>query len=113
MLGLMLETSVHRRPGGRSARVREAVLEATLATLAEVGVEKLAIAEVARRADVHETSIYRRWKTRENLITDALLNYSEQHLPIPDTGSLRGDLTAFGAELATYLATPMGRALVQ
>ncbi len=107
------ETAIQRRPGGRSARVREAVLDATLALVAEVGIEKLSIAAVAARADVHETSVYRRWKTRENLIIDALLNYSEQHLPIPDTGSLRGDLSRFGATLATYLATPMGRALVQ
>src|SRR6202042_3362953 len=43
---------------------------------------------------------------------DALLNFSEQQLPIPDTGSLREDLAAFAAELAAYLATPLGRALL-
>jgi AcrR family transcriptional regulator len=107
------ETEVRRRPGGRSARIRQSVLDATLATVAEVGVEKLSVADVATRAAVHETSIYRRWRTRENLIIDALLNYSERHLPIPDTGSLRGDLVDFGVELVAYLATPLGRALAQ
>ena len=62
---------------------------------------------------MHETSIRRRWGTRENLICDALLNYSEVHLPIPDTGSIREDLAAFASELAAYLATPLGRALLQ
>jgi AcrR family transcriptional regulator len=93
--------------------VRQSVLEATLQALAEVGVEKLSVADVAGRAGVHETSIYRRWGTRENLITEALLGYSEQKLPIPDTGSLREDLVAFGDELVAYLATPLGRALAR
>jgi AcrR family transcriptional regulator len=107
------ELAIRRRPGGRSARVREAVLDATLRALAEVGAERLSVADVADRAGVHETSIYRRWRTRENLVTDALLNFSEQQLPIPDTGSLRGDLATFAAELAAYLQTPLGRALVR
>lgn len=112
-LSMSSDPEIRRRPGGRSARVRQAVLDAALQAVAEAGIEKLSIADVAARADVHETSIYRRWKTKENLSTDALLNYSEQHLPIPDTGSLRGDLIAFGNELAAYLATPLGRALAQ
>jgi AcrR family transcriptional regulator len=74
--------------------------------------DRLTVADVAERAGVHETSIRRRWRTRENLICDALLNYSEQYLPIPDTGSLRGDLVAFASELAAYLTTPLGRALL-
>jgi AcrR family transcriptional regulator len=107
------DTLVRRRPGGRSARVRRSVVSATLQTLADVGAEKLTVATVAARAGVHETSIYRRWGTREKLITDALLSYSEQLLPVPDTGSLPGDLVAFAGEVAAYLATPLGRALAQ
>jgi AcrR family transcriptional regulator len=108
----MTEVAVRRRPGGRSARVRQRVLDATLELLGESGWDRLTVAEVARRAGVHETSIRRRWRTKENLICDALLNYSEQHLPIPDTGSLREDLAAFARELAAYLATPLGAALL-
>ncbi len=108
----MAEAAVRSRPGGRSARVRESVLDATLAMLADRGLDKLTIADIAERAGVHETSIRRRWRTRENLICDALLNYSEVHLPIPDTGSLREDLAVFASELAAYLTTPLGRALL-
>jgi AcrR family transcriptional regulator len=108
----MSETAVRRRPGGRSARVREAVLDATLATLGEGGLERLAVAEVAERAGVHETSIRRRWHTKENLICDALLNHSEQQLPVPDTGSIREDLAAFASELAAFNETPLGNALL-
>ncbi len=108
----MTETAVRRRPGGRSARVRQSVIDATLALLAEAGLDKLTVADIAERAEVHETSIRRRWCTKENLVADALLNNSAQHLPIPDTGSLREDLVSFASELAAYLRTPLGRALL-
>src|SRR5689334_5142584 len=102
------DVAVRRRPGGRSARVRQSVLDATLALLAERGLDGLTVAEVAELAGVHETSIRRRWQTRENLACDAMLNYSEQQLPIPDTGSLREDLATFAAEIAAYDSTPLG-----
>jgi AcrR family transcriptional regulator len=107
------DAEIRRRPGGRSARVRQAVLEATLHAIRENGVEGVAIADVARRADVHETSIYRRWGTREKLILDALLSFSARQLPVPDTGSLRADLIAFLTELNSYLASPTGSALLR
>ncbi|GAA4916891.1 TetR family transcriptional regulator [Actinomycetospora succinea] len=104
------ETEVKRRPGGRSARVRAAVLEATVELLGVQGLAGLRIAEVAERAGVHETSIYRRWGTRENLLLDALLEVSEQ-LRVPDTGVVRDDLIAYARDLAAFLATPLGYAL--
>jgi len=108
----MTQAAVRRRPGGRSARVRQSVIDATLVLLGEGGLEKPTVADIAERAGVHETSIRRRWPTRENLICDALLNNSEQYLPIPDTGSLREDLAVFASELVAYLDTPLGRALI-
>ena len=98
-----------RRTGGRSARVREAVLKATLRVVAEQGADAASIGEIARQARVHETSIYRRWRTKEHLILDALLDYSEEQLPIPDTGTLRDDLVAFATAVTNYLASPLGR----
>src|SRR5258708_479650 len=108
----MTEVAVRRPPGGRSARVRESLLHATLELLRERGLDKLTVADIAERSGVHETSIRRRWGTKEGLICDALLNNSEQYLPIPDTGSLREDLAAFASELAAYLTTPLGKALI-
>ncbi|MGW5519963.1 TetR/AcrR family transcriptional regulator [Nocardia africana] len=110
----MTETDVRRRPGGRSARVRRAVLDATLELLTENGgAEEPTMSEIAARSGVHETSIYRRWGTREKLVIDALLSHSEQQLPIPDTGSLRSDLAIFGTELADYLDHPLGMAIAR
>ena len=44
---------VRRRPGGRSARVRAAVLQATVDVLAESGLMGLSIGQVAARAGIH------------------------------------------------------------
>ncbi|OIJ66415.1 TetR/AcrR family transcriptional regulator [Streptomyces mangrovisoli] len=104
---------VQRRTGGRSARVRRAVLDAALAALAEHGAEKLSIADVAARAEVHETSVYRRWGTREGLIAAAMLAHSEQAQPVPDTGTLRGDLTAYAASTVRMVNSPLGGRLVR
>jgi AcrR family transcriptional regulator len=43
------------------------VFQATLAEVGRVGVEHLSIEEVAERADVNKTTIYRRWPTPEGL----------------------------------------------
>jgi AcrR family transcriptional regulator len=109
----MSEPAVRRRTGGRSARVREAVLKATLHAVAEHGADAVSISEIAREAEVHETSIYRRWPTKEHLVLDALLDYSEAKLPIPNTGTLRDDLVAFATAVTAYLDSTLGRTLAR
>jgi hypothetical protein len=64
MGSLEVEQEVRRRTGGRSARVREAVLHATLDALSEHAPGAVTISEIARRAGVHATSIQRRWGCR-------------------------------------------------
>jgi AcrR family transcriptional regulator len=106
-----IDEQPRRRTGGRSARVRESVLRAVLDTLAEGGFDAMTMNTVARRAGVHATSVQRRWGTREKLVLDAMLSYSGAQLHVPDTGSLRGDLTSFAEALAQYLELPLGRML--
>ncbi|MET9214539.1 MULTISPECIES: TetR/AcrR family transcriptional regulator [unclassified Nocardia] len=105
------EDAPQRRPGGRSARVREAVHQAVLEAIIEHGVDRVGIPDISRRAGVRDSSIYRRWGSRENLLLDVLLEYSRQALPLPDTGTFRSDLAGFATELAAYLATPLGGGL--
>jgi len=100
------------RPGGRSARVRSSVLEATLALMRETG-DAFGIADVAARSGVHATSIYRRWGTRDALIVDAVRSHIGTEVPIPDSGSLKGDLHAFLDHSATFLQSPLGSQLVR
>lgn len=104
---------VRRRPGGRSAHVRASVLSATLDLLAERGPRGLAIADVAERAGVHQTSLYRRWGTVERLMLDAMAAHSVELIRVADTGSLHGDLVALGEALVAYCDTPLGMALAR
>lgn len=102
-----------RRTGGRSARVRAAVLQATIDVVLEHGADALSIAEVAQRAGVHETSIYRRWGTKSALALDAVLDRTRTDLPTPDTGTLRGDLLALLHDAAVFVRTPVGGLLLR
>jgi AcrR family transcriptional regulator len=95
-----------RRPGGRTARVRAAVIAATLAELAGVGYSALSLESVARRAGVGKTTLYRRWGTREELVLDAMLERAGEHISVPDTGSLREDLLELARTAAANAAAP-------
>jgi AcrR family transcriptional regulator len=97
------------RTGGRSARVREAILDATLDELIHRGYAALSVEAVASRAGVHKTTIYRRWPTLDDLLVDALTTWSLEALPVPDTGSIEADLLALGRELADVLNEGVGR----
>jgi AcrR family transcriptional regulator len=101
------------RPGGRSARVRVAVLEVTLDVLAERGFDGLELPEVARRAGVHATSVYRRWQSRARLVGEALLERGRPLSPTPDTGALRTDLEQLLLEGGALLRTPSVQALFE
>ncbi|MFC5834167.1 TetR/AcrR family transcriptional regulator [Nonomuraea insulae] len=80
------------RPGGRTARVREAVLQAAGDTLAEKGFHGLDLGEVARLAGVGKTTVYRRWGTPGALAADLLKDMAETSLPRARTGSVAEDL---------------------
>ena len=108
-----IDGAVRRRTGGRSARVKDAVLRATLETLMDGGLDALNFSEIGRRAGVHATSVQRRWGSLENLLLEALVNYAYDAIAIPDTGSLRGDLVALSRSLRAYFATPVGATVVQ
>lgn len=97
-----------QRPGGRAARVRSAVLEATSDLLTEVGYEKMSMEEVASRAGVHKTTVYRRWPTKAKLVFDAVSVQAEVNIPMPDSGTLLGDLEALARSVVANLESNDG-----
>ena len=97
-----------KRPGGRAARVRADVLNATTEILNVVGYEGLTIEDVAAKAGVHKTTVYRRWPTKSELVTDAARAHSAEAVPVPDTGTLLGDLQEFATQIVSNLATEAG-----
>jgi AcrR family transcriptional regulator len=102
-----------QRPGGRSARVRAAVHQAVTDLVAERGYGTFTVGEVAARAGVADTSIYRRWGTLEALVTDVALAWLTSNSPVPDTGSLEGDLRAYAAKVARDITGPEGLAVLR
>ncbi|MGW7262697.1 TetR/AcrR family transcriptional regulator [Streptomyces sp. NPDC054842] len=99
------------RPGGRTARVRAAVLRAAGDLLAERGFAHLDLADVARRAEVGKTTVYRRWGSVTGLVADLLADMAEQSLNRTDLGSVLEDLRANAALVQRTLADPRQGAL--
>ncbi|WP_326729662.1 TetR/AcrR family transcriptional regulator [Streptomyces phaeochromogenes] len=99
------------RPGGRTARVRAAVLRAAGDVLAEQGFAHLDLADVARRAEVGKTTVYRRWGSVTGLVADLLAEMAEESLPRTETGGVLGDLRANARLVRGTLADPRQGAL--
>lgn len=91
-------------PDPRTRRSRQAVVDAAVALLREVGVEAFTVESVVERSGVAKTTIYRHWPDRDALVLDALAQLIDPPSPI-DTGSLAGDLTRLTEGLAQALQT--------
>ncbi len=101
------------RPGGRSARVRAAVHRAVEELLASGPPDALTIPVVAARAGVHATTVYRRWGSVGELLASVAASRFSGDVVVPDTGTVRGDLEAWVADVATDLADPDTLALIR
>ncbi|MEU6676580.1 TetR/AcrR family transcriptional regulator [Streptomyces sp. NPDC046853] len=109
----MNEPERARRPGGRSARVGAQVHQAVTDLINERGYGNFTVGEVAARAGVADSSIYRRWGSLETLLTDVALTRLNELSPMPDTGSLAGDLRTYAAQVAREITGPDGLALLR
>ncbi len=90
---MLSDTDLERRPGRpRSEQCDLAIRAAVLDLLVEEGFAGISIEGVAARAGVGKATIYRRWPSKEDLVVDAVVTHSLEHVVSPDTGSLRGDL---------------------
>jgi AcrR family transcriptional regulator len=76
----------------REARADRAIITAALELMAEHGVQALRVDDVARRAGVGKATIYRRYRSKDQLVTDAVGALVNQEIEIPDSGSTREDL---------------------
>jgi AcrR family transcriptional regulator len=97
----------------RSERSHRAILDAANEILGESGFVDLTIDEVAQRAGVSKATIYRRWPTKGMLVFEAFSADFLAKQPLPDTGSLRGDLlAALRGWIRVVKGTVTGRTLV-
>ncbi|MEU2545135.1 TetR/AcrR family transcriptional regulator [Streptomyces roseolus] len=89
----------------RSAEADEAILEATRAALVELGWSKLTMGDVATRAGVAKTTLYRRWANKNELVVDAVAVLFDE-LELPDLGSLQADISHVVLQFAALLERP-------
>lgn len=95
----------------RSSDVDKRIIDATLTLLAEVGVEKISMETIASKAGVGKSSIYRRWKNKDDLILDAL----EQLKPefnVPANGKLDDNLFELSRNFAEQMNNPLGKQML-
>ncbi|GAA1597402.1 MULTISPECIES: TetR/AcrR family transcriptional regulator [Kribbella] len=102
-----------RRPGGRSARVGAEVHRAVTELISERGYGNFTVGDIAARARVADSSIYRRWGSLEALLADVAITRLDAQSPMPDTGSLDGDLRTYAAQVAREITGPEGLALLR
>jgi AcrR family transcriptional regulator len=102
----------HRKlPRRRGEALNEAIFQAVLDELAEVGYARLTMERVAERARAGKASIYRRWPSRVELVMDAVYHVLPDPSSAPDTGTLRGDVLVVLRETGRLLSGPAGEAL--
>lgn len=103
---MTVATSGRRGPGRPpDLAKRQAILDATLEILAEVGYGGLTIDAVAQRAGSNRLLVYRVWDSKVSLAADALFG-SGQALVVPDTGSTAEDLRGFIAQVVANIRRP-------
>ncbi|WSR01790.1 TetR/AcrR family transcriptional regulator [Streptomyces sp. NBC_01210] len=89
----------------RSAEADAAILDATRAALVELGWSKLTMGDVATRAGVAKTTLYRRWANKNELVVDAVAVLFDE-LELPDRGSLTADVQGVVLQFAALLNRP-------
>ncbi|MFI5753919.1 TetR/AcrR family transcriptional regulator [Streptomyces sp. NPDC051569] len=101
-----VRTSRTGRP--RSAGTDSAILEATRGALVELGWSKLTMGDVAIRAGVAKTTLYRRWANKSELVVDAVAVLFDE-LELPDAGCLAADVEGVVLRFAALLERPETR----
>ncbi|MFD5425420.1 TetR/AcrR family transcriptional regulator [Streptomyces sp. NPDC127084] len=101
------------RPGGRSARVQQAVHTAVSELLAERDRSSLTVPLIAARAGVTPSTVYRRWGDLQELLSDVAVARLRPESPPADLGSLHEDLEAWAVAFLEEMASPPGRAYVR
>ncbi|MDX3357561.1 TetR/AcrR family transcriptional regulator [Streptomyces sp. ME01-24h] len=98
-----------RRTGRpRSAEADRAILDAARQALVELGWGRLTMGDVAARAGVAKTTLYRRWASKNELVVDAVAVLFDA-LELPDRGSLRADVEGVVLQFAALLEQPAAR----
>src|SRR3954454_6002801 len=107
----MTDTPRQSRGGRPRDPSRDGVIRAAiLQLLAEVGYGALTMDAGAAEAGVGKATIYRRWRTKQDLVVDTIADLNREEAAAPDTGSLEEDLRTLLHRLAAVINGPVGSA---
>jgi AcrR family transcriptional regulator len=81
--------------------------------LRERGRESISIPMLAERAEVQPSSLYRRWGDIGTLMNDLATYRLDPSRPLPSSGDLRADLTAWAREIAQHYRDPVHAAMLR
>src|SRR5712691_3758183 len=95
----------------REARADRMILAATLELIAELGVRDFRMDDVADRAGVGKGAIYRRYRSKDELVAAAVAALVSD-ITIPDTGSTRGDLLALMRDAVEVYTDPTAAGVI-
>jgi AcrR family transcriptional regulator len=111
-MAVLAASEVRPSRGGRPRDPsRDGVIRAAiLRLLADVGYSALTMDAVASEAGVGKATIYRRWRTKEELVVDTVSELNAEQAGPPDTGSLDGDLREMLRSMVTLFNGPAGAA---
>jgi len=107
-----MESTPMRRPGGRTAEVSRRINEAVLALLVDGGIDACTFHNIAVKADIERSTLYRRFPDRWPTIIGAIVELAERETPVAETGSFKGDLFASLCRVAEVLTGPLGPPLL-
>lgn len=110
----MKSKAVAERPIGRprDPRADRAILQVTLELIAERGVHEFLTEDVAARAGVGKGAIYRRYRSKDELVTAAIAATVSEEIAVPDTGSTRADLLVLMREAVELYRGPLAGRLM-
>ena len=103
----------HRpRPGGRTAATGDRIAAAVIELLVERGAEDCTFTNVAAKAGVERSTLYRRYDNRWSMISEALFALHAVDFAVEASGDFRADMTAHLQKVAQSLESTPGRAMV-
>lgn len=105
-------TTQRRRGRPRRAETGQAIVDATLALLAEWGFQATTVDAIAERAGVAKNTIYRRWDSKEELIADALDQLTRPELDVSESASVYEILREHARDIARVVADPQVRRIL-
>jgi AcrR family transcriptional regulator len=106
------ENSHRPRPGGRTAATRDRIAAAVVDLLVERGVEECTFTNIAAKAGVERSTLYRRYENRWAMISEALFAFHAVDFAVEATGDFRADMTTHLGKVAASLDSRSGKAMV-